>query len=623
MIRAGQLATTIALIDDDVVMLRLMTVQFRKLGGVVSPFSSGSAFIRSGGVSELWDVIVVDHLMPELNGIQTIEAIAESNKGTLMCLASGEVFPNERDQASIDKLGCPFFLKSKTCCAEIIRWYSLATASKPHRLSSSVASPRHGNHTDAPRQRRLSPIIPVAETVAPDLFRTVVSPRGGCNKRKLALLQPEQRDVLQLAISDVACPNDLSMLHEDQVKRLIDKSFASEHQCDEVVVGQNQIFPCWSAVLSGVVSVTQDSSENAKLLSAGMWFGSFSAIKSAVTVTVCEPCVLVFLNKTDLEIASRFSAVRVSQPSHEFGSLQLPSLSFVPRNIGEGNYGKVFACIKDDQSIFALKCVSHQDGEIDMILNEVAVLQTLEHPNIVRLHGVLEDRVNIYLVMELIPGGDLFDHLISRTILPEPDVKFYVVNVIDALTYLHARQIVFRDLKPENLMLTAGGQLQLVDFGFAKQLKYSGEAKDLQKAYTACGTADYLAPEVQTRRGHGLPVDLWALGILTYEMLVGGAPVLYLELEMEYGSLIDFPKNVSVTTDAMDFVRALIVSEPAKRLCCDSGSDRDIMKHKWLDQFILAEAAAPYVPSEIHIANISNTVPYHDFHKFLISRERV
>ena len=99
--------------------------------------------------------------------------------------------------------------------------------------------------------------------------------------------------------------------------------------------------------------------------------------------------------------------------------------------------------------------------------------------------------------------------------------------------------------------------------------------------------------------------------------------MLYLELEMEYGSLIDFPKNVSVTTDAMDFVRALIVSEPAKRLCCDSGSDRDIMKHKWLDQFILAETAAPYVPSEIHIANISNTVPYHDFHKFLISRERV
>ena len=121
-----QLYIKVAFTDDDVVMLRLMTVQFQKLGVSVREFLSGEEFIKTDWSAAPWDLIVVDHLMPGMSGIQAVLEIAEKkNRSTLVCIASGEAFPSGPDQASIDNVGCPFFLKGKKCCTQILSWYRL------------------------------------------------------------------------------------------------------------------------------------------------------------------------------------------------------------------------------------------------------------------------------------------------------------------------------------------------------------------------------------------------------------------------------------------------------------------------------------------------------------------
>lgn len=256
-------------------------------------------------------------------------------------------------------------------------------------------------------------------------------------------------------------------------------------------------------------------------------------------------------------------------------------------------------------------------------------MQELHNDCIVRLHGVLEDRMHIYMVMDFIPGGNLFDYIIQRHILPEPHVQFYVTDVVAALRYLHTKHILFRDLKPENLMLTASGHLLLVDFGFAKQM-----TSDDQRTYTRCGTKSYEAPEIGTKRGHGKPVDIWALGILVFEMLTGDVPAHYGRLNEENrkcplsADWLQFPSYMQPISDGgRDFIRALLIPEPSKRLCCDGG-DHDIGKHGWWQRFDPEDVAGAVQEQQIHrpcspavnASHIPNTVPYSEFHRVLISK---
>ena len=136
--------TEIACIDDDAVMLQLMKYQLIMLGCTVTTFNGGEAFIDSAAGSKSWDIIVVDHLMPGMNGIQVLQAIVQNRqKSTLMCMACAEAFPAKEDQEAMDRMGCPVFLKGTRCCADIMRWYALSveTYVQSHLVANSLCAP--------------------------------------------------------------------------------------------------------------------------------------------------------------------------------------------------------------------------------------------------------------------------------------------------------------------------------------------------------------------------------------------------------------------------------------------------------------------------------------------------
>jgi serine/threonine protein kinase len=158
-----------------------------------------------------------------------------------------------------------------------------------------------------------------------------------------------------------------------------------------------------------------------------------------------------------------------------------------------------------------------ESKQIEHVLNERRILEEANYPLCVQLKGAYQDKRSLYLLQEWVPGGELFHHLDLEGAFDEPKAMFFAANVLLALEFLHSKGIVYRDLKPENLLLDAQGYLKMADFGFAK---YVGE----DKTFTICGTPDYQAPEVIMRRGTNKAADYWALGVLIFEMLVGDPP---------------------------------------------------------------------------------------------------
>lgn len=158
------------------------------------------------------------------------------------------------------------------------------------------------------------------------------------------------------------------------------------------------------------------------------------------------------------------------------------------------------------KKIIELKQIVH-------IKNEKNILAGVQHPFIVNLVEAFQDRLNLYLVFEFVQGGEIFRLLRKENIFPNDVALFYIAEITLALQYLHQRQIAYRDLKPENLLIGSDGHLKITDFGFAKKI--------VDRSYTLCGTPEYLAPEIIMGQGHNLGVDWWALGILLYEMLSG------------------------------------------------------------------------------------------------------
>jgi protein kinase X len=154
--------------------------------------------------------------------------------------------------------------------------------------------------------------------------------------------------------------------------------------------------------------------------------------------------------------------------------------------------------------------------QLDHIKSEVKILSTISHPFIVNLHGHTQDDRRIYLLFEYVPGGELFSYLRREGRFANDHARFYAAQISLAFDYLHSMNIVYRDLKPENLLLNAKGHMKITDFGFAKVVE--------DRTWTLCGTPEYLAPEIIQSKGHNKSVDWWAIGILIYEMLAGYPP---------------------------------------------------------------------------------------------------
>lgn len=161
------------------------------------------------------------------------------------------------------------------------------------------------------------------------------------------------------------------------------------------------------------------------------------------------------------------------------------------------------------EKVIKMKQVEHTNSEREMLVR-------VRHPFLVNLWGTFQDVNNLYMVMDFVAGGELFSLLRKSQRFPNSVAKFYAAEVALALDYLHSLDIIYRDLKPENLLLGADGHVKVTDFGFAKHVP------DI--TWTLCGTPDYLAPEVVQSKGYNKSVDWYALGVLIFEMLAGYPP---------------------------------------------------------------------------------------------------
>lgn len=190
--------------------------------------------------------------------------------------------------------------------------------------------------------------------------------------------------------------------------------------------------------------------------------------------------------------------------------------------LGKGAFGKVFLVRNKAKSstLYAMKAIEKRltmkTKQVTHVLNEKRVLQSVDFPFGVRLECFSKDNTYIYFFMPYVPGGELYAHIKHQGAFDERTSTFFAAQVVLGLEYLHKMKLVYRDMKPENLLLDCHGYLRITDYGFSKVV--------LNRTFTFCGTPHYLAPEVIQGHGHGLAVDWWGLGVLIYEMNAGYPP---------------------------------------------------------------------------------------------------
>ncbi|KAK7209704.1 hypothetical protein V2G26_016882 [Clonostachys chloroleuca] len=222
--------------------------------------------------------------------------------------------------------------------------------------------------------------------------------------------------------------------------------------------------------------------------------------------------------------------------------------------------------------------------QIDHVRHERAILADVAgHPFITNLRATFADRDSLYMVLDYVPGGELFSYLRKFRRFDEPTARFYAAEIVLVLQYLHEDQggVAYRDLKPENLLLDADGHIKFVDFGFAKRLGHQGDRP--VETYTLCGTPEYLAPEVIHNKGHTAAVDWWALGILVYEFLTGYPPFWHQNPIEIYKQIVEkpvlFPQNPPISPEAQDLILSLCTVDRSKRLGNISGGSRRVKEH--------------------------------------------
>ncbi|KAI8096632.1 kinase-like domain-containing protein [Halteromyces radiatus] len=251
--------------------------------------------------------------------------------------------------------------------------------------------------------------------------------------------------------------------------------------------------------------------------------------------------------------------------------------------LGAGTFGSVKRAKRIfDKKEVAIKVIPKKivKGHYDMVFDEMKVLQKLNHPNVIGFYDWFESRDKFYLVFELATGGELFERLFERGKFTEKDAVLVIKSVLTGLEYLHAHDVVHRDMKPENLLFKnsdSDADLVICDFGIAKA---GDEDSSLN---TVCGSPGYVAPEVLLRKSYGAPVDMWAIGVITYTLLCGYQPF-QAEDQVELTDEItharyEFHERYwrNVSQDAKDFIRQLLQLDPSKR-----PTATEALKNKWM-----------------------------------------
>lgn len=251
----------------------------------------------------------------------------------------------------------------------------------------------------------------------------------------------------------------------------------------------------------------------------------------------------------------------------------------IGRPLGKGKFGNVYlAREKASRYIVALKVLYKAQlckGNVEhQLRREIEIQSHLRHPNILRLFGYFHDANRVFLILEYAARGELYKELHRQpgARFPEDRSATYIASLAHALAYCHSKSVIHRDLKPENLLLGLRGELKIADFGWSVH-------SPANRRHTLCGTPDYLPPEMIEGREHDHTLDLWSLGVLTYEFLCGQPPFDCEELSDTYRRIrkvqVTYPPHLS--DDAVDLIRRLLVKEGKSRLPLAG-----VLRHPWI-----------------------------------------
>jgi serine/threonine protein kinase len=344
---------------------------------------------------------------------------------------------------------------------------------------------------------------------------------------------------------------------------------------------------------------------------AAMGVGSGGSILTSGSGGVTASGALISSNTAALEFIGRLKQGNVGLDDFE-----------LLRVLGKGSFGKVFLVrLIATGGVYALKVLKKSEvvrrRQVEHTKAERRIMGGIDHPFVVALRFAFQTEDKLYMVTDYCKGGELFFHLKKLRTFPEPMVRFFAAELVCALSHLHSLDIVYRDLKPENVLLDEDGHVHITDFGLSKD-----DVSDPRGATTFCGTPEYLAPEMlinrKSREGYGKAVDWWSLGTLIFEMLTGWPPFYDKNLrkmcEQILKSDLQFA-NCNASPEAKDLIRGLLQRDPAQRLGSRSGGVGDIKSHPFFrgTDWDLVEKCAieppfrPKVDSETDITNFDVT----------------
>ena len=308
-----------------------------------------------------------------------------------------------------------------------------------------------------------------------------------------------------------------------------------------------------------------------------------------------EKLINALLNSEDLPSAQKSNKnntqiTSTNESSNDFdfqnAITKLTYSDFEPlKLLGRGSFGEVLLVrLKANQKLYAMKILDKltlkQRKQEIHTRTERDLMVKINCPFIVNIKSAFQDESKLYIVSEFLQGGDLFFHLHEKRYMtfPEDKAKFYLIELVSALDFLHKNNMIYRDLKPENILIDSQGHIKITDFGLSKIFESEND-----KAYTVCGTPQYLAPEILLRKGYDKAVDWWSLGCLLYEMLSGRLPFKFkkgqkISLNI-YKEEIFFDNKFS--EDAQDLIKKLLIFDPKARLGSGVDGGEKIKNHKY------------------------------------------
>ncbi|XP_055295804.1 cGMP-dependent protein kinase, isozyme 2 forms cD5/T2 isoform X1 [Sitodiplosis mosellana] len=428
---------------------------------------------------------------------------------------------------------------------------------------------------------------------------------------------------------------------EETLIKISDVLEETHYNQGDYIVRQGARGDTFFIISKGTVRVTirQPNSQEEKfirILGKGDFFGEKALqgddLRTANIICDCEDGVtcLVIDRETFKQLISNLDEIRNKyndesslerkRINEEFRDVQLSDLR-VLSTLGVGGFGRVelVQLHSDNSRSFALKQMKKaqivETRQQQHIMSEKDIMYEANCSFIVKLFKTFKDRKYLYMLMESCLGGELWTILRDKGHFDDSTTRFYTACVVEAFDYLHSRNIIYRDLKPENLLLDINGYVKLVDFGFAKKLQTS------RKTWTFCGTPEYVAPEIILNRGHDISADYWSLGVLMFELLTGTPPFTGADPMRTYNIIlkgidaIEFPRNI--TRNATALIKKLCRDNPTERLGYQRGGIGEIRKHKWFDGFYweglvnrtLTPPIMPTVNSAIDTTNFDDYPP--------------